>query len=291
MDQGTATIVGGAHVPNPVVDVAYLMEARTEHVRLRSKFNREKTYDQLVLTGILDLPEMPHIVDAGCGEGSVAALILEMQHWQYNGGSLTCLDSSADRLALARQRLDSTRVLVETKQCDLAKIPMPSNSADYVFCRFVFEYLQHPAEALRELLRIAKPSSKVVVGDLDCNCLLHYPLSKSLETRMNRIAEVLQQQLCFDPFVGRKLYSMFRHAGCREIKVHMVPHHLIYGKMGASDQQNLLAKLEQLSRLQREKRLTIDFSVEEFKDEFLRFMMLEDRFSYTPLILVEGIKP
>ncbi len=273
------------------VGAQYLMESETESIRLRNKFNRDKTYQQLVQAGILDLPPFPHLVDAGCGEGSTSKLMHEILDRRYGYGELTLLDYSGKRLTAAREQLAGAEIPVNYVQCDIHQIPAPSGWADFVFCRFVFEYLDSPRAAFDELCRIAKPGGKVVVGDLDNNCLIHYPMPEKLERQLRQITSVLQERHCFDPFAGRKLYAMFHNAGLHDIKVHLVPHHLIYGQIGQSDRGNLMAKLNQLVRMQRDDMLRVDFSLAEFMDEVLRYMQSESRFSYTILVLVEGIRP
>jgi SAM-dependent methyltransferase len=162
---------------------------------------------------------------------------------------------------------------------------------DYVFCRFVFEYLSEPQKVFDELVRILKPGGKLVVGDLDYNSMTHYPVDSILEEDFNRLMGFLRSNKFLDPFVGRKLYRFFYKADFKEIKIRVEAHHLFYGPMSTTEELNWLAKLEQLTELQKKGTIPPEIDLEGFKTRFRKFLNLPDRFSYTPLILVEGRKP
>jgi ubiquinone/menaquinone biosynthesis C-methylase UbiE len=199
---------------------------------------------------------------------------------------------------MSAKRLESARLLLKGRrgiefdffECSLSEIPLPDNSQDYIFCRFVFEYLQYPAKVFDELLRILAHGGKLVVGDLDYNCMTHYGLSEELESQLFELSGKLFRAKMLDPWVGRKLYSFFYSRKMREIKVHFSAHHLFYGDLPGRDLENWTAKLDQLSELQMKGGISLSFNMADFKAEFLRFLVDKSRFSYTPMLLVEGKK-
>jgi hypothetical protein len=68
----------------------------------------------------------------------------------------------------------------------------------------------------------------------------------------------------------------------------MFPHHLFYGHLKQSDLYNWRSKLDQIGALINGHALPFAFS--KFKKSFLHFLTAKHRFSYTPLIMVEGVK-
>ena len=103
---------------------------------------------------------------------------------------------------------------------------------------------------------------------------------------MNEILAELGKRKLFDPFVGRKLYSYFFKNGLSKIQVHFRAHHLFYGEMRLEDDINWTAKVDKLMDLN----LPVSFDMATFKKKFFEMFRSPERFSYTPLIIVEGVK-
>ncbi len=270
----------------------YLMESEAESERLLVKSDHKKTAQQLVATGILSLKKDAHLVDAGCGPGHVAEVMGDTLQNRFVPPKITLLDCSEKRLSEAQSRLGGDKNTdYRFIPCDLSRVPLPSQSVDYLFCRFVFEYLADPQPVFDELVRLVKPGGKLVIGDLDYNCMTHYPLDPELEEQLSSVARVLEENHLLDPYAGRKLYSFFYRARLDDIKVHFYAHHLFYGPLSEADEFNWLAKIDQLIEHKRNGTLRIDFNLAGFKEKFLGFLRSPGRFSYTPLILVEGRRP
>ncbi len=247
------------------------------------KSDEATSKEQLLLTGLrLGMTA----VDAGGGAGFVTKIMAEIVS---PSGKAILVDQSSERLAQAKQHVGQLSQFL-TQECSLEEMSIETGTIDYVFCRFVFEYLQNPEKVFAELLRILKPGGKLVVGDLDHNILSHYPLSPRLESQLYEVSQILAQKKLWDAYAGRKLYSHFyRHSLC-DIKVHLIPHHLFYGSAADKDVQNWEAKLDRIQDLQNSGVLKLSFDVGEFRKEFMKFFRDPGRFSYSPLILVEGVK-
>jgi len=271
----------------------YVMEGPGEEERLNFKDNTESTLQQLRMTGMDQFVAPPHVLDAGTGVGVVAKQMAHLLTTTYEGkGKLTLLDGDTHRLNVAAQYLEAWPNLdKECIECNLGNIPLEDNTIDYIFCRFVFEYLEDQQGVFAELSRILKPGGKLVLGDLDHNSLNHYPIEDSLQARIDELSKTLEQHKLLDFYAGRKLYSYFYNAHYNDIKVHIIPHHLFYGDLKPADYENWQIKLDRLARLQQAGELPLSFDLAAFKDEFLTFLLTPGRFSYTPLIIVEGRKP
>jgi len=222
----------------------------------------------------------------------VARLMADLLDSKKSPARVTCLDGSKSRLREAEKQVGQRTALeLQFLECDLRAIPLADATADYIFCRFVFEYLPDPEAVFEELLRIAKPGGKIVIGDLDCNCLIHFPLADELQKNLEEMIAALHQSGVFDPYMGRKLYSYFHERRLKEIFVHSFTHHLFYGDLSPEDSFNWSEKLGRMRDLQEEGRIHFSFDAGRFQRDFLAFLKQPGRFSYTPYFLVEGVKP
>ncbi|MFM7202910.1 MAG: class I SAM-dependent methyltransferase [Myxococcota bacterium] len=263
--------------------MSYLMESKGEAQRLLIKGDEPTTRHQLLLTGLK--PGM-RAVDAGGGAGFVSRIMADIV---TASGEVLLVDQSDERLQVARE-YTAPFTHVSFVQGPLEQIPLPADSVDYVFCRFVFEYLQNPEAVFAELVRIVRPGGKIVVGDLDYNVMTHYPLPDGIEAQLHEALGQLARKKLFDPFAGRKLYHYFYQSNCQHIQVHFLPHHLFYGEVAEKDLFNFDMKVKQIEQLSKAGVLKLSFDVTQFAKEVRAFFRSPSRFSYTPLILVEGIK-
>lgn len=263
--------------------MAYLMESTQEAERLLQKSDEATSREQLLLTGLK--PGMT-AVDAGGGAGFVTRIIADIVG---DKGRAVILDQSNDRLSTAQVHCQPFGH-IDYIQTDLEKIKFEDSSADYIWCRFVFEYLKNPKATFKEFIRIAKPGAKIVVGDLDYNCMSHYPLDPHLDAQLREIASELERTKFWDPYAGRKLYSYYSEFGLKDVRVHLIPHHLIYGESNPRDIANWTQKIEIIEQLSKAKTIQLSFDIQKFRKEFFKFFESPGRFSYSPLILIEGRK-
>lgn len=105
----------------------------------------------------------PEILDAGCGEGFVDALLLE----RFTQVSITGLEFTDEALSFARQMNPSAAYI----QGDITKMPFPDHSFDIVICTEVLEHLEKPEAALKELIRVARKYVFITVPHEPWFCL------------------------------------------------------------------------------------------------------------------------
>jgi ubiquinone/menaquinone biosynthesis C-methylase UbiE len=273
------------------VNFKYLMEREDESIRLVRKDRSHATVTQLIDTGIRELGENPHIVDAGSGAGVVAMWMADITSQVQNDVTISLLDGSTERLATAEKNLlPYSSVRKQFINCNLEEIPLPDDNVDYLFCRFVFEYLENPMKVFKEFQRIVKPGGKVVIGDLDNNSINHFPLPSDLQFQLDELVNEIENKKLLDFHAGRKLYSYFYENKFEAIKAHIYGHHLFYGELDDNDEHNWSTKLDQMIRYQDSGELVLEFDLRKFKSQFMGFLKSPARFSYTPLIIIEGVK-
>lgn len=260
----------------------YLMESDTEARRIFEKTDLLATKLQLELSG---LKSGMYSLDVGCASG---AATLELARICYPS-TVVGVDTSDAQLTEARRTAKTVEVNNVTYMSgNVYHLPFEDNSFDFVWSRFLLEYLKEPLVAISELKRVTKSGGLVVCADLDGNCLFHYPIDSQLESGLLKVLRKLSEK-GFDPWVGRKLFSYYRTIGFSKIVPHMVPHHLIAGKPSERDRNNWFNKIDTIrSKLKDD--LESPAEVEYLVKGFKTLIESPDTFTYSPLIIMIGTK-
>ena len=136
--------------------------------RLIDRFHR------VIVSKIAELSPASFL-DAGCGEGFVAEILLR----QTPSLQLTGFDFNPESVAVA-----SAKVPTATFQtASILEIPHPGRSFDVVGCFEVLEHLPDPAAALRELARVSNRAVVLSVPHEPYFCLANVARGKNLNVR------------------------------------------------------------------------------------------------------------
>ena len=108
--------------------------------RSKTRFLHETSWDSELLNNKL-------VMDAGCGAGRFSEIALEL------GCRLIAVDFSS-AVDTAQSNLKSDKKLVI--QADLTKLPIQTNSMDYIYCIGVLQHTKDPEKIVKELLRCLK---------------------------------------------------------------------------------------------------------------------------------------
>lgn len=208
--------------------MTYLMESAREGERLLAQESSNPSRDRVLRAG---LQPGQRVLDAGCGAGAVTATLLELTG---QSGHVTAFDASSARLDLARKTL-GTAPNLELREASLPHTGLPAAGFDFVWSQFVFEYLADPGSALTELVRLTRPGGTVAIAEIDGYGLGLWPVTDRLAEGLELFQKALQAAR-FDLFVGRKLFSLFRAHGLRDVSVRLSPFHVT---AGAADQAML----------------------------------------------------
>jgi ubiquinone/menaquinone biosynthesis C-methylase UbiE len=122
-----------------------------------------KTEQQKFLEHLLseEKKEITTIADIACGAGSLSFHLSKI----FPNAKFTLVDLNEDAIALARKNLPGTSFhFICESIYDLSSLS--DNSFDMVCCWQTLSWLEKPKVALAELIRIAKPGSKIYVSSL-----------------------------------------------------------------------------------------------------------------------------
>jgi len=115
--------------------------------RSKDRFIHETLWSEEQLKGKL-------VLDAGCGSGRFSEIALGF------GARLIAIDYSS-AVEAAYENLNFEDLLIA--QGDLAKLPIPSLSLDFVYCIGVLQHTKNPERIVAELLRCLKPSGEITL--------------------------------------------------------------------------------------------------------------------------------
>lgn len=269
-----------------MVDTAkyYLMENDDEEIRLEWKTDPDQVRKQAYWCGIR--PDM-RVLDAGCGTGKTTSILFDMVQ---PGGSALGIDCSEKRLGFAREKY--ARPGLDFQKADITKPLDGIGKFDFIWIRFVLEYFRKESKDIAGYLsECLNPGGRLCLLDLDHNSLNHYGIAPQMEEYFFKVMHKVSEEQNFDPYCGRKLYSFLYDLGLADIRVDVVPHHLIYGKIRDVDEFNWLKKIEVSAEKVRQAYNDYPGGFDAFVSEFRKFFLDPRRFTYTPLIICTGVKP
>jgi SAM-dependent methyltransferase len=204
-------------------------------------------------------------------------------------GRVVAFDRSAKRMHDGRKLAAEHGITnIEFVEGDILAPPFEKASFDFVWCEFVFEYLDNHQAALLALSSLVKPGGKLVVADVDGAGMFHYPEPPVVRDAMQKFAEKLQG--AWDPFAGRKLFHQFRMAGLNEVRMQAMPYHFFAGTASARDLANWEAKW----KTGEADGITILGSAaayQEFRDTFMNMLKDPDSLTYSVLFIAEWTRP
>ena len=158
----------------------------------------------------LGLPEQGRILDIGCGPGAVAARLSRSRP------GLTILGVDRDRTML-----DKASAVMSVAGAMVEQLPYPSEVFDAVFARLVIRHVAQPEVAFAEMFRVLRPGGRAIVIDSDDGALVLHPrpdaFSRALVAR-----ETTFQRRGADPFIGRRLRSLFAGAGFADLALRAI---------------------------------------------------------------------
>ncbi len=88
---------------------------------------------------------------------------------------------------------------------------------DWIYARFLFQHLEKPIDALKNILPFLKPGGKIVIADVDDDWLTIYPDSGAFRSFANRAAAG-QAKNMGDRNIGRKFKAYLTEAGFADPK-------------------------------------------------------------------------
>jgi ubiquinone/menaquinone biosynthesis C-methylase UbiE len=267
MNRGTAT-------------ADYIMEDPREAMRLELKVDPRAWVQKYLASRIRAGAD---VLSVGCGPGVILRELCALDA----SIRATGLDISDERVKEAKQR-NRENGQANFVRGDAQAMDFASNSFDLVYSRMLLEYLKEKERAVREMTRVCKRGGTVLLQDLDGQLLWHYPEDPAVQSTVEKVVRALGVT-GFDPFVGRKLFSLAHRAGLKNIDVQVECYHLIAGEIEPAILRQWELKLEiaapQLALL-----LGSEREAREQSRRFLEYLRRSDTLTYSTVFTVTGKK-
>jgi ubiquinone/menaquinone biosynthesis C-methylase UbiE len=264
-----------------VSSTTYIMEDPREAMRLELKVNPEGWVRKYLAHRVLPGAEL---LSVGCGPGVILREVCALNPSITGTG----IDISAERIQEA-VRKNPANSRVKLVQGDAHAMQFPSDSFDLVYSRMLFEYLHDKEQAAAEMVRVCRPGGSVLLQDLDGQLLWNYPEDPVVQSAVEKVVAGLAST-GFDPFVGRKLFSLAHKAGLRNIDVQVECYHLIAGEIDPEILRQWELKLEiavpWIARI-----VGDESSANKLAQRFLEYLRRPDTLTYSNVFTVTGVKP
>lgn len=152
------------------------------------------------------------VLDVGCGTGAIAREVAA----KVTPGQVVGVDREVAQLTAARSFAGDLANL-RFEQANVLSLPFSKNTFDGVYCRFLLEHVADPMQAVSEMVRVVKPGGWVCALEWEPDTIVNYPDSPVFRQIWQAIY-ALQASLGADPWIGRKLYSLFGGAGLKRVR-------------------------------------------------------------------------
>jgi ubiquinone/menaquinone biosynthesis C-methylase UbiE len=262
-----------------MLSAQYFMEDPREAKRLGRKVDADRWVAQYLAPW---LPTTGKVLEVGCGPGSLAiAAGVRMPTVEVMG-----LDLNPDRFS---QSLAGLPPNVKLEQAEAGHLPFPADTYDLVYSRFLLEYLPGRQGAVREMVRVCRPGGRVLLQDLDGQLLWHHPEDAKLQSGIAQIISGLEK-LGFDPFAGRKLFSLLNSFRMKDVRVAAESYHLYAGAIDPGNLELWETKLD-IVLPAAAKILGSETAARALKRRFLEYLRRDDTLTYSVAFTVVGQKP
>ncbi len=210
-----ATICGSRPAATPGEIMQDYIHGTSDHEQERLGLLNRITNDSFI--GYLGDLSGRNIADFGCGTGNLIDAIAA----HFPAAAITGIEISEEQLQSAR-RANRLHPNVTLLRADVMKSGLPDAQYDLTYCRYLLEHVPDPVGAVGEMLRVTKPGGTLACQENDLHNVLYWPTINGHDRVMEQFCR-LQTELSGDPFIGRKLFEIFRRAGAHDVTLSFAP--------------------------------------------------------------------
>jgi SAM-dependent methyltransferase len=122
-------------------------------------------YLELVMRRRLGIDQPVRVLDAGCGQGHWGQILA---HLLPEGSAIVGVDREPEWIDVARRRAGELRHLpvpFEYALGDVLALDFPDDAFDLVTCQTLLIHIDHPSDALAEMLRVLRPGGWLLCAE------------------------------------------------------------------------------------------------------------------------------
>ena len=193
------------------------------------------------------LQDANSVLDLACGPGVITRRIAT----QVPQAQVTGLDYEPKLLEVAQSATPlSLNNRPRFSQGDVYDLPDDLGVFDFVYARFLFQHLERPEQALREMKRTLTPRGRLLIVDVDDRDLTSEPHYAPFTEFVEQVAQA-QQRSGGDRMVGGKIPTLLKEAGFTHLRVEKVELNSSMFGLRKFFEITTAFKLEQLPRSER----------------------------------------
>ena len=183
------------------------------HAESVLRSHRTRTAENSAAYLLAELRPGQSLLDIGSGPGTITAGLARL----VAPGRVVALETSEEILAVTRAGIAAAGGPdVECVVGDVHALDLPDDSFDVVHAHQVLQHLADPVRALREMVRVCRPSGVVAVRDGDYGAFTWFPANPGLD-RWLELYSAAARANGGEPDAGRRLLSWAHAAGCRDV--------------------------------------------------------------------------
>lgn len=202
---------------NSIYDIIGLNN-EVNRLETQAKLGWSKEFRALKWLGLKDGMK---ILDVGSGPGSYTELLLE----NLPNSEITGLEIDKNLLSIAKDRLkDYPSERLNFKYGSILNSGLKENSFDFIICRFVYQHLEKPLAATREIYKLLKPGGIVAIIDSDRGL---YGVSEPdilFKSGRGFISQI-ERRAKWNREIGRKLLKILKYEGFDKLDFEAVTIH------------------------------------------------------------------
>lgn len=172
-----------------------------------------------------NIPRRAEALDVGCGTGALSQALLS-----HGVTSLTAIDQSGAYVEAARKKLATSTTATRFDVGDATKLPYANARFDIVVSGLVLNFVPHPLEMAREMLRVLRPGGRAALYVWDyagrMELIRHFwdAAVEQNPLRAGRLDEGRRFPVC-NP---QKLEEVFRLAGFKDIRTDHIDQTILF---------------------------------------------------------------
>jgi ubiquinone/menaquinone biosynthesis C-methylase UbiE len=136
-----------------------LYASRYDNIKQYDPYNEDYYLARPILQRIPHI-RAPLVLDVATGTGRLPLALLEQPTFQ---GRIVALDLSRKMLAFAAEKLAPFGGRVDLLHHPAESLPFPDDTFDLVTCLEALEFMMHPQDVLREIVRVLRPGGLLVL--------------------------------------------------------------------------------------------------------------------------------
>jgi len=162
----------------------------------------------------IEIPSNSYVLEAGAG----LSILSESVANKYPDSKIFILELSQEQLTMRQKNAGN----VFPSQGDAHDMPYKRNIFDVIYCRYFLEHVSKPLRVLREIFQLIKPGGKFFIQENNIGIHTFDPECPFFDTVWKQFAQ-LQRLLGGDAEIGKRLFSLLKQTGFRNIQISIQP--------------------------------------------------------------------